>query len=164
MKFEKFLKMAAGHGVIVEDNDEIKYLLFDGAMLRIPDGTNIIAPLTMNERPFMTNVLEAFADNEIRPAELTGAKLPTPDASASKVIRVFTDDEKGEIGITNKGFALIEKSDLTHTVYDKDYNDEQPVALVILTGYGDDEEIAGIIFDDDYFATKIRKEVISVWQ
>lgn len=157
MKFEKFLKMAAGHGVIVEDNDGIKYLLFDGAMLRIPDGTNIIAPLTMNERPFMTNILEAFADNEIIPAELTGAKLPTPDASASKVIRIFTDDEAGEIEITNKGFALIEKSDAVYTAYDEDYDDNEPVALVILTGYGEDEKIAGIIFDDDYFATKINE-------
>lgn len=154
MKFEKFLKMAAGHGVIVEDNDGIKYLLFDGAMLRIPDGTNVIAPLTMGERPFMTNVLEAIADNEITEADLTGAKLPTPDASASKVIRVFTDDDGGEIEITNKGFALIEKSDAVYTAYDEDYDDNEPVALVILTGYGEDEKIAGIIFDDDYFAQK----------
>lgn len=157
MKFEKFLKMAAGHGVIVEDNDEIKYLLFDGAMLRIPDGTNVIAPLTMGERPFMTNVLEAIADDEITEADLTGAKLPTPDASASKVIRIFTDVEGGEFGITNKGFALIEKSDAVYTAYDRDYNDENPVALVILTGYGEDEKIAGIIFDDDYFAKKINE-------
>jgi hypothetical protein len=157
MKFEKFLKMAAGHGAIVEDNDGIKYLLFDGAMLKIPEGTNIIAPLTMSERPFMTNVFEAYADNEIMLAELTGAKLPTPDASASKVIRVFTDEEKGEFGITNKGFALIEKGDLTYTAYDKDYNDERPVALVILTGYGENEEIAGIIFDDYYFNEKINE-------
>lgn len=110
MKFEKFLKMAAGHGVIVEDNDGIKYLLFDGAMLRIPDGTNVIAPLTMSERPFMTNVLEAFADDNISKAELTGAMLPTPDASASTVIRIFTDSEGGAIEITNKHFALIEKA------------------------------------------------------
>lgn len=158
MKFEKFLKMAAGHGVIVEDNDGIKYLLFDGAMLRIPDGTNVIAPLTMGERSFMTNVLEAFADDNISKAELTGAILPSPDASASKVIRIFTDVEGGAIEITNKHFALIEKSDAVYTVYDEDYNDNgHPVALVILTGYGDDEKIAGIIFDDDYFATKINE-------
>lgn len=159
MKFEKFLKMAAGHGVIVEDNDGIKYLLFDGAMLRIPEGTNVIAPLTMGERPFMTNVLEAFADNDISNAELTGAKLPTPDASASKVIRIFTDNAGGEFGITNKHFALIEKSDVVYTAYDKAYNDDHPVALVILTGYGGDERIAGIIFDGDYFDEKINERV-----
>lgn len=157
MKFEKFLKMAAGHGFIVEDNDGIKYLLFDGVMLRIPDGTNVIAPLTMGERSFMTNVLEAFADNVIRSAELTGAYLPTPDASASKVIRIFNDNAGGEFGITNRRFALIEKDDAVYTAYDEDYNDESPVALVILTGYGADEEIAGIIFDDDYFSEKINE-------
>ena len=157
MKFEKFLKMAAGHGVIVEDDDGIKYLLFDDAMLRIPEGTNVIAPMTMGERPFITNVLEAFADNDISNAELTGAKLPTPDASASKVIRIFTDVEGGEFGITNKDFALIEKGDVVYTAYDKEYNDDQPVALVIITGYGNNEEIAGIIFDDDYFSEKINE-------
>lgn len=159
MKFEKFLKMTGGRGVIVDRGDGNKWLMFDGAMLRIPDGVNVIAAAIMDDKPFINHVFCAYDNDDIVNAELTGAKLPTPDASASKVIRVFTDSDGGEFGVTNKGFALIEKGDGVYTVYDEEYNDgEQPAALVVLTGYGDDEEIAGIIFDDDYFSAKIHEK------
>lgn len=157
MKFEKFLKMTAGRGVIVDREDGGKWLLFGEVLMRIPDGVNIIAALRMDDKPFINHVFNEYADDAIFNAELTGAKLPTPDASASKVIRIFTDIDGGEFGVTNKGFALIEKGDSVYTVYDEAHNDEQPVAVVVLTGYGDNEEIAGIIFDDDYFAEKINE-------
>ena len=74
------------------------------------------------------------------------------------MIRIFTDSEGGAIEITNKHFALIEKSDAVYTVYDEDYNDNgHPVALVILTGCGDYERLEGIIFDDEYFSKKIKE-------
>lgn len=158
MKFEKFLKMSAGRGVIVDRGDGEKWLLFDGAMLRIPNGVNVIAAAIMDDKPFINHVFNEYADENISTAELTGAKLPTPDASASKVIRIFTDADGGEFGVTNKGFALIEKGDDVYTLYDGKYNDENPVALMVLTGYGDNEEIAGIIFDDDYFSAKIHEK------
>lgn len=157
MKFEKFLKMTAGKGVIVDRGDGEKWLLFDGVLMRIPDGVNIIAPLRMDEPRFVTHVFEEYDDENIFTAELTNAILPTPDASASKVIRIFTDSDGGEIGVTNKYFGIIERDNDVVTVYDDDYSTDKPAALLILTGYGENEEIAGMIFDDDYFSAKINE-------
>ena len=109
MKFEKFLKMTAGRGVIVNTVRNGLFLLFDGVMLKIPDGVNIIAPLKMDEPQFITTVFEEYKNGNISTAELTNAILPTPDASASKVIRIWDDADGGEIGIQNKYFGLIEK-------------------------------------------------------
>lgn len=156
MKFEKFLKMTAGHGVIVERKDGEKWLLFDGVLMRIPDGVNIIAALRMDEPQFISDIFEEYADENISTAELTNAILPTPDASASKVIRVFNDSDGGEIGVANKYFGIIEKGNDVATVYDEEYSDN-PVAMLVLTGYGENEEIEGIIFDDEYFGDKINE-------
>lgn len=158
MKFEKFLKMMGGRGVVVDRGNGEKWVLFNGVMLRVPDGTNVIEAFTMGDKPFINHVFNEYADENISTAELTGAILPEPDASASKVIRVFSDADGGKIGITNKAFSLIEKSDEVVTAYDQEYNDENPVALVILNGYDTSEEIAGIIFNDDYFAAKIHEK------
>ncbi len=156
MKFEKFLKMTAGHGVIVERKDGEKWLLFDGVLMRIPDGVNIIAALRMDEPQFISDIFEEYADENISTAELTNAILPTPDASASKVIRVFNDSDGGEIGVANKYFGIIEKGNDVVTVYDEEYSDN-PVAILVLTGYGENEEIEGMIFDDEYFRDKINE-------
>lgn len=118
---------------------------------------NVIAPLTMGDREFINHVFSEYNHENISTADLTDAELPTPDASASKVIRIFTDADGGKIGIQNKYFGLIEKSDDVYTVYDEEYSDT-PAALLILTGYGDNEEIAGMIFDDDYFSAIIHEK------
>lgn len=157
MKFEKFLKMTAGHGVIVDREDGGKWLLFDGVLMRIPEGVNIIAALRMDEPQFISDIFEEYDNENISDAELTNAILPTPDASASKIIRVFNDGDGGEIGIANKYFGIIEKSNVLVTVYDEDYNPDSPAALVALTGYGDNEKIEGMIFDDEYFRDKINE-------
>lgn len=157
MKFEKFLKMTAGRGAIVNTVKNGLFLLFDGVMLKIPDGVNIIAPLKMDEPKFVTNAFDEYADDNISTAELYYATLPTPDAGASAIIRVWRDADGGEIGIQNKYFGLIEKADDVMTLYDHDYDDDHPAALLILNGYGENTEIAGIIFDDDYFSEKINE-------
>lgn len=158
MKFEKFLKMTAGKAVIVDRGGGEKWLLFDGVLMRIPYGVNIIAPLRMDEPQFITRIFDEYDDENISTAELTGTELDPPDASASKVIRIFTDSDGGEIGVTNKYFGIIERDNDVVTVYDDDYSTDKPSALLILTGYGDNEEIAGIIFNDDYFAAKIHEK------
>lgn len=157
MKFEKFLKMTAGRGVIVDREDGEKWLLFDGVLMRIPEGVNIIAALRMDEPQFISDIFEEYEDENISTAELTNTILPTPDASALKVIRVFTDNDGGKFGISNKYFGLIEKGNDIVSVYDEEYSSTMPTALLILTGYGDNEEIAGIIFDSDYFSEKIHE-------
>ena len=158
MKFEKFLKMTAGRGVIVDRGayKSEKWLLFDGVLMRIPDGVNIIAALRMDEPQFISDIFEEYADENISTAELTNAILPTPDASASNIIRIFTDSDGGKIGVANKYFGIIEKGNDVVTVYDEEYSDN-PVALLVLTGYGENEEIAGMIFDEDYFRDKINE-------
>lgn len=156
MKFEKFLKMSAGRGVIVDRDDGGKWLLFDGVLMRIPEGVNIIAALRMNEPQFISDIFEEYDDENISTAKLTNAILPTPDASASKLIRVFSDDDGGIIGIQNKYFGLIEKGDDVVTVYNDECPDS-PAALLVLIGYGENEEIAGMIFDDEYFRDKINE-------
>lgn len=156
MKFEKFLKMTAGRGILIDRGDGLNWLLFDGVMMKIPDGMNVIAPLTMGGKSFIDHVFDEYNDENVSTANLTGAVLPTPDATASKVVRIFTDDDGGNIGITNKYFGLIERGDDVVTVYDDDYPDS-PAALLILTGYGDNEEIAGMIFDTEYFSEKIHE-------
>ena len=158
MKFEKFLKMTAGRGVLIDRSDGANWLLFDGVIMRIPDGMNVIAPLTMGDREFINHVFSEYNHENISTADLTDAELPTPDASASKVIRIFTDADGGKIGIPNKYFGLIEKDDDVVTIYNEEYDEENPVTLLILTGYGDNEEIAGMIFDDDYFSAIIHEK------
>lgn len=158
MKFKKFLKMTAGKAVIVDRGDNEKWLLFDGVLVKIPDGVNVIAALRMDEPQFVEHIFDEYDYKNISTAELTGAVLPTPDASASKVVRVFTDRDGGEIGVTNKYFGIIERDNDVVTVYDDDYSTDKPAALLILTGYGDNEEIAGIIFDDNYFAARIHEK------
>ena len=158
MKFEKFLKMTAGRGVIVDRMDGEKWLLFDGTMLRVPEGVNVIAALTMGDKSFIDHIFNEYDAENISTADLTGAELPTPDASASKIIRIFTDADGGRIGVTNKDFALIEKGDNIYTVYDDNYSEETPAALLVTVGFGDNEEIAGMIFNDDYFCEKINEK------
>lgn len=157
MKFEKFLKMTAGRGVIVEREDGGKWLLFDGVLMRIPDGVNIIAALRMEESEFITRIFQEYARENCAGAELTGAELDPPGASASKVIRIFTDNDGGKIGISNKYFGLIEKGNDVATVYDEEYSSTMPAALLVLRGYGENEEIEGMIFDDEYFRDKINE-------
>ena len=157
MKFEKFLKMTAGKGVIIDHKDGEKWLLFNGVLMRIPDGVNVIAALRMETPKFVENIINAYYYNEISTAELTNAILPTPDASASKIVRIWNDADGGEIGIENKYFGLIEKDNSVMTAYDNGYDPDNPAALLILTGYCDNEEIEGIIFDNDYLTMKINE-------
>lgn len=157
MKFEKFLKIAGGRGIIVDGGGE-KWLLYESTMLRVPETVNVIAALRMSERRFMRQAFDEFAAENTITATISGAELPTPDASASKIIRLFSDDEGGTVGIGNKEFSIIEKSDNVYTVYDDTYSQKNPAGLMITTGYGESEEITGLIFDPDYFGQKINEK------
>lgn len=157
MKFEKFLKIAGGRGIIV-DSDGEKWLLYESTMLRVPETVNVIAALRMSEPRFMRQAFEEFAAENTITANLSGAELPTPDASASKIIRLFSDDEGGTVGIGNKEFSIIEKSDNVYTVYDDTFSQHDPAGLLITTGYGESEEITGLIFDPEYFGQKINEK------
>ena len=70
----------------------------------------------------------------------------------------FTDSDGGEIGISNKYFGLIERGDTVINVYDDEYSDDEPAALMV-TEFDPSEgaQIVGVIFNDDYFAAKINE-------
>lgn len=154
MKFEKFLKMSAGRGVIVDREDGGKWLMFNHVLMRIPDGVNVIAALRMDESEHIKKIFEEYATENCAGAELYAAELPTPDASGSSVIRIFRDNDGGEIGISNKEFSLIEKGDGVITVYDEEYNHDVPAALMVTEFEPWGAEIVGVIFDGEYARRK----------
>ena len=162
MKFAKLLKMAAGSGVIIERDGE-KWLLSETVMMKILNEMNIVAAFRMQDPTFCKEVFNRIDNYEFSIAELTDAVLPFPDMTASKITRVFTDAEDGKITISNKHFGLIEKSDICAMLYsDNAYTDaeanEQPIAMAIVEGWGEDAEIKGVIFADDYFHRILKKE------
>lgn len=158
MKFEKFLKMTAGHGTIVDREDGGKWLFFANVLMRIPDGVNVIAALRMDESERIKNIFEEYASENCAGAELYAAELPTPDAAGSKVIRIFRDTDGGEIGISNKEFSLIEKGDSVINVYDEEFDDNIPAALMVAEfDPSQGAEIVGVIFNVGYFAALINE-------
>ena len=81
MKLEKFVKSVGTHGVIFENKG--KKWLFDGiTMMLIPDticiGRAAAMPLYMNPETFDSSN-----------ADLTKAYLPSADAKAKDIVRVF---------------------------------------------------------------------------
>jgi hypothetical protein len=147
MKFEKFLKNAGMCGAIVDCQQYGKFLCMGTVMMRIPDGANVLAAFKRRMKTFEFDIFKAYEDGESYTAELTGATLPTPDAKSSQIERIFSDQDGGKIAIDNKTFGLIERMDGVRMVFD----DEEPAALVITEGYGDDEIIAGVIFSEEYY-------------
>lgn len=163
MKFAKLLKMAAGSGVVIE-RDGGKWLMSETVVMKIPNEMNVVAAFRMQDPTFCKEVFDHFGAEGYSTAELTGAELPIPEMSASKIIRIFTDAEGGKIAISNKHFGLIEKGDECLTIYgDGSYTDtagnEQPIAMAIIEGWGEDAEIKGVIFADDYYHRMLKKEV-----
>lgn len=164
MKFEKFLKSVGTRGTIVDGGEKFgKFLKLANVMLKIPDGVNIIAPLECKMTVWQSEPIVDFIEGFGVEAPLTGATLPTPDASPSSIRRIFGDVENGKIAIDNKTFGIIERSDHVYSfIHDDDFSvnvDEFAVyALVVTTGYGDDEEIAGVIFDELYYHNRLLEK------
>lgn len=125
MKFEKFLKNAGMCGTIVDCEQHGKFLCMGTVMMRIPDGANVLAAFKRKMRTVERDIFKAYDDGDTYTADLTEAALPTPDAKPSQ----------------------IERMDGVRMVFD----DEEPAALVITEGYGDDETIVGVIFSEEYY-------------
>lgn len=143
MKLEKFVKSVGTHGVIFENKG--KKWLFDGiTMMLIPDticiGRAAAMPKYMNPETF---------DNSN--ADLTKAYLPSADAKTKDIVRVFETADSDEIAISQRDFALIESGDETRILYDSyDIDESNIVGLGVYTGYGEDAQLIGIIFDNEY--------------
>lgn len=161
MKFEKFLKNCGARGSVMRTKDAGQFLKLGPVMLAIPQGVNVLSMNEIKAPEYIENVFTDFDYNNLTPAELTKAQLPTPDASPSKIQRVFTNKEGGTIAIDNKTFGIIERSDHVYT-FTENEDDESAEgnqdALVITTGYGDAETLTGIVFDEQYYYNKVTNK------
>ena len=150
MKFEKFLKNCGARGTIV-DTTEGQFLKFANVFVRIPDGVNVLSALRINAPDYIEVIFDDFENGDLSRAELTAAELPEPDASPSKVLRIWSNDLNGTIKVDNKIFAIIEKSDHAYTFSDSGDDEAPQEALVITTGYGAEEYVSAIILDKEYY-------------
>lgn len=150
MKFEKFLKNCGARGTIV-DTTEGQFLKLANVFVRIPDGVNVLSALRINAPDYIEVIFDDFENGDLSRAELTGAELPEPDASPSKVLRIWSNDLNGSIKVDNKTFGVIEKSDHAYTFSDSGDDEAPQEALVITTGYGAEEFISAVILDKQFY-------------
>lgn len=151
MKFEKFLKNCGARGTVITTKSDGKFLKLANVMLAIPDGVNVLSATTTPAPEYVKDILSAFYEGDTFTAELTDAKLPTPDASPSKIERIFTNGFGGGITVDNKTFGIIERSDRLFTFEDDGVSDGDQDALVVVSGYGDAEQVTGILLATQYY-------------
>lgn len=160
MKFEKFVKLAGIRGTVLTSEKFGKFLQCGMVMVRIPEGANVVAAFARKMPEWYEEILNDVEDDCTYKAELTGAELPTPDASPTQILRIFTDSCGGRVAIDSKTFAIIEKSDKVFICPDTYDDSKSAAALAICYGFGDDAEIAGIVFSEDYFKKMNEKEKV----
>lgn len=140
MKFEKFVKSVGSKGMILNDTDlNLKWLKKDAVMMLIDCdcvGSTYVIP----------EILKPYKYDQIE-ATLVRAELPTPDAKAKDILRVFKDVENNEIKIGNAEFALIESGDRVFIMTDECTN---VVGLSVYKGFAEDADLIGVIFDKDW--------------
>lgn len=158
MKFEKFVKLAGIRGTVLTSEKFGKFLQCGMVMVRIPEGANVVAAFARKMPEWYEEILNDVEDDCTYKAELTGAELPTPDASPAQILRIFTDSCGGRVAIDNKTFAIIEKSDKVFICPDTYDDSKSAAALAVCYGFGDDIEIAGIVFNENYFRKMNKKE------
>lgn len=159
MKFEKFLKHCGARGSVVE-TIEGKFLKFAESFFKIPEGVNVLSAVTIPEPDYLVYIFDDFREGDLCKAELTGAELPTPDASPSSLHRIFSNEYGGSIPIPNKLFGFIEKSDHVYTFVenaDTEGLENTQQALVITSGYGDEEYICGVILERNFYFDTITE-------
>lgn len=144
MKFEKFFKMCGVHFCVLKGD----WIAYGNMIVKIP------APFRMQftEHPatmptYAVNVLDDHEHGANSAATVSEARLPSPEASAKDIRRVFKSAVGMEIEIPNTVFSLIESSDKTSISYDE----EGAKALIVTSGFGDAEEVTMIVFDEGYF-------------
>lgn len=158
MKFEKFVKLAGIRGTVLTSEKFGKFLQCGMVMVRIPEGANVVASFARKMPEWYEEILNDVEDDCTYKAELTGAELPAPDASPAQILRIFMDSCGGQVAIDNKTFAIIEKSDKVFICPDTCDDSKRAAALAICYGFGDDAEIAGIVFSENYFRKMNEKE------
>lgn len=139
MKFEKFAKMVSPYGVILKDGSE-NWLMSMNCVMKCPEYVRPVGSEILEMPEKIKDVIEC--DDVEEGVVLVKAFLPDADGKTSELIRVFQDSEGGKIGILNKMYGLIEKSDSLLLAY----VGGEPSALLIKNHSG----IVGAFIDEDY--------------
>ena len=134
MKFEKFFKSAGTHGLIVKRSESETWLLCGGVGMRIPEGVNNLG-VSVNPEPLFNAIVSSVSDDDI--LHLSEAILPYPDGKANDIVRVFETDLGDRVGISNKEFGLLEKSDRPTYLEVEDENNITHKIMVV-RDYADD--------------------------
>lgn len=134
MKFEKFFKSAGTHGLIVKRSESETWLLCGGVGMRIPEGVNNLG-VSVNPEPLFNAIVSSVSDDDI--LALKEAILPYPDGKANDIVRVFETDLGDRVGISNKEFGLLEKSDRPTYLEVEDENNITHKIMVV-RDYADD--------------------------
>ena len=111
MKFEKFAKNSGIYGQIVELEAGDKWLVCNGIGMMVPNGlTNLLGIGTAPEKVqrVVESITEVDTDDKV---VLTSAYLKA-DGKPTEIVRIFGDEFGYGVGIKNKDFGLIERSDV----------------------------------------------------
>lgn len=109
MKFEKFFKSVGTHGLIVKRSESESWLLCGGVGMRIPNGVNNLG-VSVDPEPLFNAIVSSVSEDDL--LVLRDAILPRPDGKANDIVRVFETDLGDKVGISNKEYGLLEKSDI----------------------------------------------------
>lgn len=145
MKFEKFFKSVGTHFNVLEGG----WIQYQNLLVKIPVTIqHLFTEHGANMPEYAEEVLDEFSEDYSEPCEISGARLPYPEARAKDIERVFRVANGTEISISNSVFSLIESGDSTELTYD---DDEGAKALIVSSGYGDKREVTMVVFDENYF-------------
>lgn len=156
MKFEKFLKRVGSRGMLLTECLE-KWICDGNVAMIVPAGINVAyskiseMPVEISEAVDNTPIPENYG------ADLVQARL-NPDGKAKDIKRIYEDTSGDRIAISNADWSLIETDDATAIMYDPNDN-ETVIGLIVYSDFGDDREVVGVIFAEDFnIYTKIREE------
>jgi len=139
MKFEKFFKSVGTHGQIVKRSESDSWLLCGGVSMRIPRGVNNLG-VSVDPDPLFNAIVSSVSDDDF--LVLKEAILPYPDGKANDIVRVFETDLGDRVGISNRDFGLLEKSDRPTYL---EVEDENNITHKILVVRDFDDNVIGYI-------------------
>lgn len=143
MKFEKFFKTVGTHGQIVKRSEGESWLLCGGVGMLIPIGVNNLG-VSVDPKPLFNAIVNSVSEDDL--LVLKEAILPYADGKANDIVRVFETDLGDRVGISNKEFGLLEKSDrLTYLEVEDENN--MVFKIVVVRNYADD--VIGFITGGD---------------
>lgn len=160
MKFEKFIKRVGSRGILLTDDNGNKWICDGNVAMIVPPGVNVAYSVTAKMPACVSDMLDYTAfPTETFCARLVRAEL-APDGKAKDIRRIYADPRTDdEIGIYNPDWALIESGDKCNIGVDEVDDDVvEIIGLVVFTGYGDNTEVVGIIFDEAYDILNAIKE------